>query len=673
MQYTNHFPVAVREIEHLAIPLADGCRLAARIWLPEDAETHPVPAILEYIPYRKNDATLARDAVTHPYIAGHGYASVRVDLRGSGESEGLLRDEYLQQEIDDGIEVVAWLAAQTWCDGNVGMIGISWGGFSALQIAAMRPPALKAIVTCCSTDDRYADDAHYMGGCLLSENLSWASNIFSRNTLPPDPRHAGERWREMWMERLQECGFWLGTWLSHQHRDDYWRHGSVCENYSAIRCPVYAVGGWADGYCNAVFRLLEGLLVPRKGLVGPWAHAYPHFGEPGPAIGFLDECLRWWDQWLKGRDTGIMDEPMLRAYMQDPAPPRTWYAERSGRWIAEEAWPSPRIEALAFALTEDKRLSREADAQAPPFTVSSPLTVGLYAGKWCSYGAPGDQPGNQAVDDAASLVFESDPLDEPIEVLGEAALNIDVASDKAVAMIAARLNDVAPDGAVTRTTYGILNLTQRDGHSHPHALVPGTRSRVRVPFKHIGQRFDKGHRIRLALSTSYFPIAWPAPEPVTLTVFPAESRLVLPQRRPRAEDEMLRAFAEPRGARPIHTTQLRQPEHHWRVVHDLAEDGHALEIGEGQGMVRIEAIDLTITSDGTERYSFRDNDYASVCGETHWVKEMSRGDWRVRTVTSTRLTSDSANFHIEAKLEAHENERRVHERSWRRTIPRRLV
>jgi uncharacterized protein len=673
MQYTNHFPVAVREIEHLEIPLSDGCRLAARLWLPEDAETRPVPAILEYIPYRKNDMTLPRDAVTHPYIAGHGYASVRVDLRGSGESEGVLRDEYLQQEIDDGVEVIAWLAAQKWCDGNVGMIGISWGGFNALQIAAMRPPALKAIVTCCSTDDRYADDAHYMGGCLLGENLSWASNVFSRNTLPPDPRHVGERWRKMWLERLSECGFWLETWLSHQHRDDYWRHGSVCEDYSAIRCPVFAVGGWADGYCNAVFRLLEGLSVPRKGLVGPWAHSYPHFGKPGPAIGFLQECLRWWDQWLKGRNTGIMDEPMLRAFMQDPAPPRTWYAERSGRWIAEEAWPSPRIESLSYAPTGDRRLSHEADPDAPAFTISSPLTVGLHGGKWCSYGAAGDQPGDQAVEDIGSLVFETDPLDEPVEILGEAALDIDVASDKPVAMIAARLNAVAPDGAVTRTTYGLLNLTQRDGRSHPRALVPGTRSRVRVPFKHVGQRFDRGHRIRVAISTSYFPIAWPAPEPVTLTVFPAECRLVLPRRRPRPEDERLRAFAEPRGAKPLDTTSLRQPDHHWRVVHDLAEDGHALEIGEGQGTLRIEAIDLTITSDGTERYSFRDTDYASVCGETHWTKEMSRSNWRVRTVTWTRLTSDAASFHIEAKLEAYENERPVHERSWRRTIPRRLV
>ncbi len=270
MQIVREFPHKVREIEHVEIPMRDGCRLAARIWMPESAETRPVPAILEYIPYRKNELYAWRDALAQPFIAGHGYVSVRVDLRGSGESEGVLRDEYLQQELEDGKEAIAWLAAQPWCDGSVGMIGISWGGFNSLQIAALRPPALKAIITCASTDDRYADDVHYMGGCLLTENLSWASVMFGRQLFcPPDPRLVGERWREMWLARLKESGLWLEPWLEHQTRDDYWRHGSICEDFSRITCPVYAVGGWADGYVNAVFRLLQRLNVPRKGADRP--------------------------------------------------------------------------------------------------------------------------------------------------------------------------------------------------------------------------------------------------------------------------------------------------------------------------------------------------------------------------------------------------------------------
>ncbi len=195
MKVDTELPLTVRETEHAEIAMPDGTRLAARIWMPEDAEARPVPAILEYIPYRKNDKTLERDHARAPWLAAQGYAYVRVDLRGSGESEGVMQDEYTPVELQDGCDVIAWIADQAWCDGGVGIVGISWGGFNGLQIAALRPPALKAVVTICSTDDRYADDIHYMGGTLLCEQLSWASVMFGINTLPPDPAHVGDRWR----------------------------------------------------------------------------------------------------------------------------------------------------------------------------------------------------------------------------------------------------------------------------------------------------------------------------------------------------------------------------------------------------------------------------------------------------------------------------------------------
>jgi len=287
------FPRAVHRLDPVWIPLKDGTRLAARVWRPTDAESRPVPAILEYLPYRRRDATAQRDALMHPYVAGHGYACIRVDIRGSGDSDGVLIDEYLPLELDDAVEVIAWLAAQPWCTGAVGMIGNSWGGFNALQVAARRPPALRAIITSCSTDDRYADDIHYMGGCLLTDNLRWASTMFAHNSRPPDPAVVGERWREMWLERLRGSGLWVDTWLRHPRRDAFWKHGSVCEDLAAIRCAVLAVGGWADGYTNAIPRLMAGLGVPRHGLIGQWAHRYPHMALPGPAVGFLQLALRW--------------------------------------------------------------------------------------------------------------------------------------------------------------------------------------------------------------------------------------------------------------------------------------------------------------------------------------------------------------------------------------------
>jgi putative CocE/NonD family hydrolase len=254
VKIVTDLPHAVRDVEHVPIPMPDGCRLAARLWLPEGADDAPVPAILEYIPYRKRDRTRWRDEPMHRWFAGHGYACVRVDLRGSGESEGLLLDEYLPLEQDDGEAVIAWIARQPWCDGNVGMMGKSWGGFNGLQLAARRPPALKAILTVCSTDDRYADDAHYMGGCLLNENLIWGSVLLTLNALPPDPELVGDAWRGMWMERLEANTPWMLEWLRHQRRDDYWRQGSVCEDFSKITCAVYAVSGWADNYNEAVPR-----------------------------------------------------------------------------------------------------------------------------------------------------------------------------------------------------------------------------------------------------------------------------------------------------------------------------------------------------------------------------------------------------------------------------------
>jgi len=262
----------VREIEHCWIPLPDGCLLAARVWLPADADTAPVPAILEYIPYRKRDLTRARDEPMHGWFAAHGYAAVRVDVRGSGDSDGVLLDEYTEQELADGEAVIAWIAAQPWCTGRVGMIGKSWGGFNALQIAARRPPALRAVITVCGSDDRYADDAHYMGGCLLNENLTWGSVLLTLNALPPDPALVGDGWRETWLARLDHAVCFPETWLRHQRRDAYWRRGSVCEDLAAIACPVYAVGGWADAYTNAIPRLVAGLSVPRAALVGPWGH-----------------------------------------------------------------------------------------------------------------------------------------------------------------------------------------------------------------------------------------------------------------------------------------------------------------------------------------------------------------------------------------------------------------
>ena len=674
MHVNTDLPKRVRTLESVWIPVSDGLRLAARVWLPEGAEREPVPAILEYIPYRRRDSTRARDDTMHGYFAGHGYACVRVDIRGSGDSEGVLEDEYLASELRDGCDVIDWISAQAWCNGAVGIIGISWGGFNGLQLAALQPPALKAVVSACSTDDRYADDVHHMGGCLLGDNLSWASTMFAYNALPPDPEIVGERWRDMWRERLEGSGLWIEKWLRHQRRDAYWRHGSICEDWSAVRVPVMAVSGWADGYSNAVFRLLQHLEVPRLGLVGPWSHKYPHQGVPGPAIGFLQECLRWWDHWLKGEDTGIMQEPMLRAWMQDSVPPTTRYHERPGRWVGEPSWPSPNIGVRDYALAWPSILETDADGLPErTLTVRSPLSVGLFAGKWCSYAATPDLPHDQREEDGGALVFTSQPLEEGVEMLGAASVDLVVSADQPVAMVAVRLSDVGPDDKATRVTYGLLNLTHRDSRESPTPLDTATFYRVSVKMNDVAYAFPAGHRIRLSLSTSYWPLAWPPPEPVRLSVRTVESRLRMPLRLSDAAGDATIRFAPPEGAPATPIRQLTEPHHNWRVIRDLAEDISTLEVVNDNGSAYLEEIDLEVQRKALEWYRFRGDDFSSVQGETLWERGFRRGDWRVRTVTRTLLSSTPAEFLLHAQLDAYEGDRRVFAHNWDVRIPRDLV
>ncbi|WP_440995088.1 CocE/NonD family hydrolase [Arhodomonas sp. SL1] len=677
MKVLRSFPAGVEVIENVWIPMSDGVRLAARLWLPEGARERPVPAVLEYMPYRKRDFTRLRDEPLHSYFAGHGYAGIRLDVRGTGDSEGILRDEYLAQEQDDAVDAIDWITRQPWCDGNVGMIGLSWSGFNALQVAARRPPALKAIITMCSTDDRYADDAHYKGGCLLTENLSWGAELLSLNACPPDPEIAGEAWRGRWLERLENNRLFPAVWMRHPHRDDYWRHGSVCEDYGAIECAVYAVGGWADGYVNAIPRLMQGLSCPRKALIGPWPHAFPHAAEPGPRIGFFQEAVRWWDHWLKGKDNGIMDEPPIRAWMESWIPPAPRHDERPGRWIAEHQWPSPQIRPRRWYLNV-LSLGECPDGE-DRMRLRSPQTTGLRAGDFYGFGAEGDAPMDQRADDGKSLVFDSDPLEGPVEFLGAPVVTLELACDRPLAHVAVRLNDVAPDGASGRVSYGVLNLAHRDDHENPQPLEPGQRYRVAVRLNDMAYRFEAGHTIRVAVSTCYWPMIWPTPEPAALSVYTGVSTLELPVRPPRPEDEVLAAFEPPeRGPIPAYTV-LQTAQLERGIAVDLTTDettytayGDVGDVG-GAALARIEDIDLLVGSTMRRVFRIQEQDPLSAEAVTEQETRFERGDWAVRIHCRVRLRADTQAFRIEATLDAYENDARIASREWNEVIPRQLL
>lgn len=672
MQIRTEFPHAVRVLDDVRIPMSDGAELAATIWLPEGAEHEPVPAILEYLPYRKGDWTAPRDAQRHPWYAGHGYASVRVDIRGCGDSDGVMLDEYDEPELEDGLAVIAWLAAQPWCTGSVGMIGISWGGFNGLQLAARQPEALKAIVTVCSSDDRYADDVHYFGGAMLGiDMMSWAGTMFAFQSRPPAPWRVGERWEGMWRERLEALRPFTERWLAHQERDAYWRRGSAGEDAGKITAAVLAVGGWADPYRNTVFRVLSEVSAPTQGIIGPWSHQYPDIARtPGPTIGFLQETLRWWDTWLKGSDTtGMRDEPKLRAYHQDAVPPATHYPERPGRWIALDGWPSSDVATNEYPLDRGFLSLASGDG---PVRVHSPQHTGTDAGRWFPFGNLSDLPPDQRAEDGRSVVFDVPTGQRTLELFGQATLRVRIAAERSRGTLTARLCDVAPDGSSTLITRGAINLTHRNGFALAEDLVPGEFVDAELGFVAVSYRVPPGHRLRLALSSSYWPWLWPHPEDGALLVDPAGSVLSLPELDPAVLDREPVSFppAEQAAALPIEPGPPLEPRPERLVSYEPETQRWRVDVDPNYGGNRVYPDGLSYGEDAREHYLIEQNDPLSAEAGSAWTITLERGDWSVRIETELTLTGTATAFVSAATVRTFLNGEPFFSRDYRAELPR---
>jgi predicted acyl esterase len=656
MRTVTEFPHKVREEPDLGIVLSDGTRLSARVWRPEGPG--PFPAILEFLPYRKRDGTVVRDALTHPYLAGHGYVCLRVDMRGNGDSHGLMDDEYSPQELADAVEVIDWIARQGWSSGRVGMMGISWGGFNSLQVAALRPPALMAIITLCSTVDRYADDIHWKGGCLLNENLGWGATMWAYSSRPPDPALRPD-WRELWMARLEAEPFLPAVWLGHPHRDAYWKHGSVREDYPAIEAAVLAVGGWGDSYKNAVPQLVEHISAPVKGIVGPWVHKYPHFAVPEPRIGFLQEALRWWDRWLKDQPTGVEDDPAYRAYLMDGVRPARWYETRPGRWIAEPSWPSPNIAERTLALGADM-------GGALPRLIDSPQDCGADGGEYCAIWLGPELPGDQRRDDALSACWDTGPLAET-DVVGAPVLTLRLTPRTQAAQLAVRLNHIHPDGAATRVTWGVLNLAFRNGFKAPEPLVPGQEVEVAIPLDQIAYRVPEGHSLRVSVSTSYWPMVWPLAGAGGVTV--TGGALSLPVRTHRAAGDEV-TFGPPESAPALRQRVIREGSHVRRTEVDQRTGVTSLVIeddfGEAENLDH-GGIDGSVAR---ERWDIHPDDPLSARGSAHWTEVVERDGIRLRTEARCGMWSDGESFHLTATLQAFEGDALVFETEKNFTVPR---
>jgi len=655
-------------VENEWLTLRDGTRLAVRLWIPEGAAIATAPVVLEYIPYRKRDATRALDNHTGERLAQHGIAFARVDIRGSGDSDGVLQGEYTRQEHADALEIITWLATRSWSNGAVGMRGISWGGFTTLQTAAMAPAELKAIMPVCFTDNQFTDDAHYLGGALCNANYYWGTMFQTVMTAPPDPQVVGERWREMWLRRLEAAPPILSQWTSHQRYDEHWKAGSVAVDYTRIKCPVYAVGGLTDHYVNVNARLMANLTGPRKCLIGPWAHNYPDDGNPGPGLDWVHEEVRWWEHWLKGIETGIMDEPMFRVYVCDRTPVEVFPAPVPGRWVAEDVWPSPRLSSQRLFLN---RAGLAPAAEKPSeLKYKADQIVGLQRGEPDAFFFPADFPQEQSRDDAKSLTFDSAPLQNDLDVVGTPVLTVRVSADVPVAKLAVRLNEVTPRGESWMVSSGVLNLTHRNSHATPVPLEPGTFYDVQVPLFFTAKRLRTGNRIRIALSESFWPLLWPSPKIATLTIIAGVSAVALPVRPPQTPEAefLIPTLSEAHGEQhpPTSAGSLS--------VVDTAADSAAA--------VRREKVwtlaPLTVPEVGTRlsagwtraTMSINKQDPNSCVWTGGYMFRVERGNWDATVKGTFELTSSAEVFHLKETIAAQDASGPVFERSWNHALRR---
>ncbi|GAA3803961.1 CocE/NonD family hydrolase [Sphaerisporangium flaviroseum] len=511
----------------VTIPMADGTRLAATLFLPERL---PAPCLLEALPYRKDDVTYGYRAEYEALAADHGYAVCRVDVRGTGSSEGVPEDEYPASEVDDLCQVIEWLAGRPWCDGGIGMYGTSYSGFNALCVAAARPPALRAICSIYASDDRYTDDVHYSGGVhRWLDIVDYPAYMAAMNALPPVPEVYGDGWREEWLRRLAATEPWLPRWMGERHDGAYWRQGSLRPGHDRIAVPTMLVAGWADGYANVVPRLsaaLERNDVPYRVVAGPWSHSSPDHALPGPGIELLPEMVGWWDRWLRGDRAAAPDRSAV-IFIRSSTPPSPDRPMVNGEFRTFPGWP---------ALPERPRILGPSGAWAE---LPAAPDIGVAAWNNCAGALPWGQPLDQSADDARCVTVEWDSPADGLTIVGHPRLRARVRAETG-ATLAVRLCDVAPDGASELITRGVLLLAAAspaspamgtgNGARPQSRAVDGSRVEmdVEVELDVVAHRVIPGHRLRLALATSEWPNVMASLEPARVEVDLGASTLLLP-------------------------------------------------------------------------------------------------------------------------------------------------
>ena len=663
------------------VPVRDGLELSANLWLPLPTAGRPgerFGAILEMIPYGKDNWRRNSDTARGEWLAARGFALCRLDVRGTGSSPGIAEDEYTEAETRDGYDAVEWLAAQPWCNGNVGMWGISYGGFTSLQVAKLRPPHLRAILPMYATDDRYRDDVHIRGGCVTaSEKCQYAVSQLGMNAMPPHPPFRGERWREEWLARLEQTPPWLMAWVRNQVDGPYWRRGSLAPDYDALDCAVFQVAGWTDAYPDAAFRIQEhGDAARVHTLAGNWVHSFPDDAYPGPNLDWLHELVRFFDRHLKGIENGWDDEPALTWFEREYAPPEAFPRAWPGRWRAAAAYPVPGTRRHALWLGSDGRLGPRIPDHDGMDAIPHRATVGTSGAlSWGAGGAPNGLARDLRPDEARGLTWTTAPLETPLSIVGSPEAVLHVASTMPVATCVVRLSEVARDGTSSLVATGVLNLTHRhsDVDPEPMPVDPPAAEEVRIPLRVSGYRFSPGNRIRLAVLTSYWPVLWPSPYPGELRVHhghASASRLELPALPDDVPTLPVPPFRrEPAELREVGAYEEDQPE--WRIEEDVLGRRVTVTIFDGGGSTQDDGSRLYSSERLVLSATDADPAHASLDSDVvyRWAGFGAEADIRA---TGT-ITSDAEGFEVAVALDVRLDGDPFFAREWRERIPRHLV
>jgi uncharacterized protein len=656
--------------ELVRIPMSDGVELSATLFFPDGGRTEaegPWPALMEALPYRKDDLT-ASYRPSYAELAGNGYVVCWLDVRGTGSSGGIATDEYSEAERRDLVETIDWLATREWSSGSVGMFGTSYGGFTSLQAALERPPALKAIVPIFASDDRFGDDVHYFGGALKQlDVVDYPTYMVAMNALPPVPAIWGAGWRKEWDRRVEALEPWFLRWLSHQRRDAYWRYGSVREAIEDIDAATMMVAGWADGYTNIAFRSLPRFRAPARLLVGPWAHAATETSVPGPNIRLTPELVRWFDRWLKGIDNGIDREPPIVLFAERSTPPDPFRPEVRGTWRSEPGWPPERLTPTELSLAKALAGGLASDDGSDTLMIRG--DVGVQAWISCAGVMPWTQPDDQREDEERSLTYTWEPLERELEILGHPTLRVRIAADVPVAYLSAKVCDLFPDGSSTLVVRGMLNLAHRNGSSEPAAMPTGVPTEIELELEACSWTFEEGHRIRLDIATADWPNAWSPPEQGVLSLDRATALLRLPVLdgpSPVTEVPDLVPSTEPR--RDLHK---QGGDGWWRREIERADEELRAETGYGgdypggdHGPAFLERYE------GVVGVSTEDPGRAFAEGEADY--EIRYPEATVRAFTRVRVDSDRDAYRVAIDLLTHDDGAERHRRHWNRTIPRDL-